>query len=45
MFTPSISTIFDRSGSNAALQAGSVKLVVVDVAGGRHRVHCTPSGL
>ena len=45
MLTPSINTIFERSGSNGALHAGSVKVVVVAVAVGRHSAHCAPSGL
>jgi hypothetical protein len=34
---PSIMTIFDCSGANGALFAGSVNEVVVAVAAGRHR--------
>jgi hypothetical protein len=34
---PSIITIFDCSGANGALFAGSVNVVVVAAAAGRHR--------
>ena len=37
MLRPSIITIFDCSGANGALLAGSVNVVVVAVAAGRHR--------
>ena len=37
MLRPSIITIFDRSGANGALLAGSVNVAVVAVAAGRHR--------
>ena len=46
MLRPSIITIFDCSGVNGALSAGSVKLVVVAVAAGRQvpRPGAAPSG-